>query len=79
MAAMERYLKHEPGEPGDVDLIRSYLQQWIDSPVWDMNPAHDNDTRTKLSKLRGDVRLIETRADIHWWIVAALEVAIDPL
>lgn len=71
--AIERYLEGKPEEPDDVNLIRAYLRQWIDSPVWD---AGDLDA---LHDLRRKVRVINSRLEIDWWLEAALELAIDPL
>jgi hypothetical protein len=76
--AVRRYLADEPVEPGDTDLIRAYLRQWIDSPVWDAGPV-DGGGHTELAKLRMEVRELRNRADITAWLEHALELAIDPL
>jgi hypothetical protein len=76
--AVRRYLADEPVEPGDTDLIRAYLRQWIDSPVWDAGPV-DADGPTELAKLRKEVRELRNRADITAWLEHALDLAIDPL
>jgi hypothetical protein len=34
--AVERFLNNEPMTPVDIGLMRLYLMQWVDSPVWDM-------------------------------------------
>ena len=75
--AMERYLRCEPEKPDDVNLIRAYLRQWIDSPVW--SDGVDSETRTSLDELRAKVRALRTRADIDEWVADALDLAIDPL
>lgn len=77
--AIERYLRHEPGEAEDVDLIRAYLRQWIDSPAWGMNWEADAQYRRALAELRASVRAIHTRKDVTVWLEAALEEGIDPL
>jgi hypothetical protein len=75
--AMERYLKDEPAEPDDVNLIRAYLRQWIDSPVW--AAGIESETRDRLSELRRNVREIRNRHDINIWLEFAANLAIDPL
>jgi len=75
--AMERYLKGEPAEPDDVNLIRAYLRQWIDSPVWDAGA--EGEARTRLDHLRRTVRQIECSPAIDMWLESALDLAIDPL
>lgn len=72
--AMQRYLEGHLAQPGDTALIRAYLQQWIDSPVWD-NP----DTVAELAELRRDVRGIATRMHLDLWLEAAFNLGIDPL
>jgi hypothetical protein len=71
--AIRRYLENRPEGPFDVSLIRDYLRQWIDSPVW------DSDDETGLNDLRRTVRLIKTRDHITSWLQCALDLNIDPL
>lgn len=71
--AILRYLDGRPTQPDDVMLIRAYLRQWIDSPVWDTGEPDD------LAKLRKDVRELRDRSDITAWLKQALEFGIDPL
>jgi hypothetical protein len=73
--AVERYLKGEPAEPDDVNLIRAYLRQWIDSPVWDGRGS----SRNTLDDLRRTVRNIRTRVQVDWWLEDAMDLDIDPL
>jgi hypothetical protein len=75
--AMERYLKGEPEKPDDVNLIRAYLRQWIDSPVW--SDGVDGETRTELDELRTKAREIRSRLEIDMWLENASQLAIDPL
>jgi hypothetical protein len=78
--AMERFLLHKRAKPGDTDLIRAYLQQWIDSPVWQMNPAgSDYETHRALTELRQSAHSIHTRDDVRRWVAEALDLGIDPL
>jgi hypothetical protein len=77
--AIERYLHNHPLSPEDILLIRAYIRQWIGSPAWDMNPAHDNRSRLELAVLRRAVEGIESRRDISRWLRLALDQNIDPL
>ena len=77
--AVRRYLADERAEPGDADLLRAYLRQWIDSPVWDSGATDLTDGQTELAKLRKAVREIRTRHDVNAWLHDALNVGIDPL
>ena len=52
--AVEAYLNGEPLTAGQVKLMRLYLKQWIDSPVWDENPVADEDS--KLDRMRTGCR-----------------------
>ncbi len=74
-----RYLEGKPVSPEDVQLIRLYLQQWIDSPVWEMNPEMDAKAKAELAKLRESVRRIATCMNIDAWLGAAIVIGIDPL
>lgn len=75
--AIQRYLNGEDAQPDDVGLIRAYLRQWIDSPVW--ADGIDSDTRTSLDELRKKAREIQSRLDVDWWLGLALDLGIDPL
>lgn len=75
--AMKRYLSDETSEPGDVDLIRAYLRQWIDSPVW--NDGADDETRSDLARLRAEVATLRSNGDITRWVEDAVDMGIDPL
>jgi hypothetical protein len=39
--AVENYLFDRVMTIRDVAFMRAYFRQWINSPVWDMNPAHN--------------------------------------
>ena len=73
-----RYLGKETEQPGDTSLIRQYIRQWIDSPVWDMQPDSTDEHRRELAELRRQARDIRTREDIDHWMVAGLDLDIDP-
>jgi hypothetical protein len=77
---LERYLNTvEPLTVRDVALIRAYFVQWIDSPVWDMNPAASEKSRRALALLRSDARRIANWFCITAWVLRAMEEGMDPL
>jgi hypothetical protein len=77
--AMKRYLKEEPLTNYDIGLIRAYLVQWIESPVWDQNPNMDAAGRAELEELRQAAHKITGRRGIHEWVEVATDWGIDPL
>ncbi len=77
--AVENYLNNRLMTVRDVALMREYLSQWIDSPVWEMNPGIDERALAALSGLRLRARRIHTVQDIHRWIHDALAEGHDPL
>ena len=83
--AVENYLNNRLKTVRDVVLMRAYLCQWIDSPVWEMNPHLTEGgpaalaALAALNALRLRARRIQTVADIHRWIHDALAEGHDPL
>lgn len=77
--AVENYLYNRLLTVRQLALLRAYLSQWIDSPVWDLNPSHDEHSRVELAALRLRARRISTVADIRSWIANALAEGHDPL
>jgi hypothetical protein len=77
--AIGRYLE-APGRmtSKDIALVRAYICQWVNSPVWELNPLHYAESLTELADLRESARLLFTVADIHAWIDRALDAGIDP-
>jgi hypothetical protein len=83
--AVENYLNNRLMTVRDVALMRAYLSQWIESPVWGMNP-HLADggpdaiaAVAALAGLRIRASRIQTVEDIHRWIADALAEGHDPL
>jgi hypothetical protein len=71
-------------ENGDLDewevlTLRAYFRQWVDSPVWDLNPHAGPEVVRELADLRAGVRKIETFGDIAPWLAAAIRLGMDPL
>jgi hypothetical protein len=77
--AVENYLNDRAMSLRQIALMRAYLRQWIASPVWDLNPSHDWESRQQLQHLREDVDGIVTPDHIHKWIGKGLDIGIDPL
>jgi hypothetical protein len=75
--AIKRYLEGTRAFPDDVNLIRAYLRQWIDSPVWE--DGAEGETRSALDDLRRKARELRTIDDITAWVEDALNLGIDPL
>jgi hypothetical protein len=53
-----------------VGIMRAYLIQWIEAPVWKLDEA---------CSLVRDARAIRTKDDIGRWLRAGLDVGMDPL
>ena len=77
--AMTRYLRHEPLLEGDVDLIRAYLRQWVESPVWEHNPWMNTEGAIALATLRATVLGASTKVHIDRCVLMTLEMGMDPL
>jgi hypothetical protein len=72
--AVLAYLKGERLDDVQIGWIRAYLQQWIDSPMWQDRPGCDT-----VILLRSSVDAIHDRASIRDWLDFALTANIDPL
>lgn len=77
--AVEAYLRGDPLRPEHITAMRSYLRQWIMSPLWDQNPHADDDDRWALGELRRHVNDLTTRTVIERWIAWAVDEGYDPL
>ena len=76
--AVQAYLKGWPLSVLQIGVLRAYLRQWIQSPVWDMNPHITEESRTQLAQLRSSVEMIRTRQDVETWTALSQEMCIDP-
>jgi hypothetical protein len=63
----------------DVALMREYLRQWVDSPVWEMKPHETDAGRHWLAELRERVRVIASRDDIEQALSIMTARRMDPL
>ena len=63
----------------DIALVRAYLAQWVNSPVWDMNPHQGAHGRRELADLRLDVEMLATVDALRAWLRRAFLAGIDPL
>ncbi len=77
--AITRYLKRERLSNHEVGLIRAYLVQWIDSPVWDQSAVMQDAGRTELAELRRAAAKITNRKAIDEWIEVATDWGMNPL
>ncbi len=76
--AIERYLCGMAPRGNDLALIRRYLKQWIDSPVWDRAPL-DEAGRRQLAERRAEVNTLATTSAIVDYIDSLSEMGMDPL
>lgn len=70
--AVEAYLLNcSPLTLKQIGLLRSYFEQWINSPVWKETP--------EIKELRETVKTIVFRAHILAWLELAAIAGVDPL
>ena len=75
-----RYLAGTRLEPAEVDIMREYCRQWVDSPAWDQNPHADPTSGDKsLARLRAGVDSITSGATLEKWLNQAIDAGMDPL
>lgn len=77
--AMHRLISQERLTETDITLIRLYLWQWIQSPVWDRNPHLGAAGAAELATLRDTAGKIRTVAHIREWVAVATDWGMDPL
>jgi hypothetical protein len=91
MAARPGYWMHETSgvlapvvrkylEGGDLDeqevaVMRAYLRQWVNAPVWLAVPGEP----AGLEQLRRDVGGLRSSGDVKAWLERALALGVDPL
>lgn len=74
--AIRAYLLGREMTAAQVKLMRLYLTQWVDAPVWNANPYGQPG---ELDGLRDAVRSVTNPQQIKCWIARALALGIDPL
>jgi hypothetical protein len=67
--AIQAYLSGDPMTEVEVEVVRAYLRQWIEAPVW----------KGALEQLREDIDGLTSREAISDWLDLAEEEGIDPL
>lgn len=75
-AAVITYMTSGEMTVRQVKLIARYLQDWIDSPVWDKDPLLDP---FMLEAMRRRTAAIRTEADITECVVMMVNAGMDPL
>lgn len=86
-AAVLQYLTGRSLTIRDVALMRAYLQQWVNSPVWTACAEPDGpeafpdgpEVFQQLDALRKSVGQIRNREDLEQAIAIAVDLGMDPL
>ena len=80
-AAVQAYLADQTGglpiSDEHIELLKTYLDQWISASCWDSDS--DSELLAELHSLRERVKLLKTADEIHWWLMDALDLGMDPL
>jgi hypothetical protein len=74
-----RYLANEPLSIEDIRLIGMYCHQWIASPAWLQNPHLIGYEKELIEGLSADARRFRNRKNIDDWMMAAVDLGLDPL
>jgi hypothetical protein len=77
--AVHAYLAGKDLTVRDVALMRAYLKQWVDSPVWEGYPDETDGGRQWLAELRQRVRAIASPDDIAQALSIMTARRMDPL
>jgi hypothetical protein len=77
--SMAKYLEGCDLMVRDLARLRAYFVQWVDSPVWDMNPHLNAESLRELAALRSDARRIANTVCITAWVLRAQENGMNPL
>ena len=77
--AVHAYTAGEDLTVRDVALMRAYLKQWVDSPVWEGYPDETDGGRQWLAELRERVRAIASPDDIAQALSIMTARRMDPL
>jgi hypothetical protein len=60
------------------EMVRDYAEYYVNAPIWDMNPHHDDETRARLAELRAQVKECKTDAQLQSWLHLCLGQGLDP-
>ena len=74
---IQAYLTGETLDEAGIGVMRDYLRQWVNSPVWSSGSSIEG--RQALESLRARVAAIASREDIEQAIEAAEALGMDPL
>lgn len=64
--------------PEQLELVREYGEYYLNAPMFDDNPHHDDESRAQLATLREQIKKAKTFEEINQWIHACLDIGIDP-
>lgn len=64
--------------PEQLEIVREYGEYYLNAPMFDDNPHHDDESRAQLATLREQIKKATTFEEINQWIHACLEIGIDP-
>jgi hypothetical protein len=80
-AAVHAFFK-VPGSPplthAQFGMVKDYAIYYINAPMWDANPAHDDESRKHLEELRQQAEQCKDEKQFKLWLHKCLEVCIDP-
>jgi hypothetical protein len=72
------YLLGDELDAVQMKLMKAYLSQWVNSPVWDQNP-HPDTGLEELRSLRVRVAAINNEAELNQAIQVMTDMGMDPL
>jgi hypothetical protein len=76
MPIVRRFVEGEELSEYELQMMRMYCEQWVDSKAWDSNPFGG---LADLAVLRKSAREIDTLVALRKWIEYATELGMNPL
>jgi len=78
-AAVLHYVRRQELTVREVWLLTAYLRQWVDSPVWDLDPHLGDGGRAELADLRKLTKGARTQRVIDECVARLVDLGMDPL
>ena len=75
MPIVRRFVEGEELNEYELQMMRMYCEQWVDSKTWDSNPFGG---LADLAVLRKSAREIDTLVALRKWIEYATELGMNP-